>query len=129
MNVSEKLNIRIERSCGRPRHSCCQHPHMSCGLICDIRNMRSRIRWTLNTTLDSKGTGCHLHIVNYLIAVITSIFENPLTSFAFLPHLFVPFFSKDRNLLLFFSFVSFFCSAQFIFMQRGSEDRCFTPFS
>lgn len=68
-------------------------------------------------------------IVKYLITVITSIFENSLTFFAFLPHLFVPFFSKDRKLLLFFSFVSFFCRNQFIFMERGSEDRCFTPFS
>jgi hypothetical protein len=67
-------------------------------------------------------------IVNYLIAVITAMFENSLTYFAFLPHLFVPFFSKDRNLLFFF-FFSFFCSNQFIFVQQGSEDRCFTPFS
>jgi len=58
-------------------------------------------------------------IVNYLITVITSIFENSLTFFAFLPHLFVPFFSKDRNLLLFFllshSFAvnnSFLCSKE-----------------
>jgi len=129
VNVSEKLKIQIEWSCGQPRHRCCQHPHMSCGPNCDIWNMHSRIWWTSNTTLDGKGTECHCHIVNYLIAVITSIFENSLTSFAFLPRLFFPFFSKDRNLLLFFSFVSFFCSDQFIFMQQGSEDRCFTPFS